>query len=82
MKLLLSVVWFFVCGASIAAGQIRQTIAATVSMLPNIPINSKLVIDESYYSSRSPSRFDIVVARREYRATPKSDLVASHGTIR
>lgn len=42
-------------------------------MLPTIPINSKLVIDESFYQNRSPRRFDIVVARREYRPAPDSE---------
>jgi signal peptidase I len=76
MKLLFLVVLVFVWGAFVASGQTREKTPATGSMLPSIPINSILVVDESSYSNRSPSRFDIVVARREYRATPESDLAS------
>jgi len=76
MKLLFSVVLIFAEGTFVASGQIRTKTASTGSMLPNIPINSILVVDESYYSNRSPSRFDIVVAHREDKPFPHADLVS------
>lgn len=45
----------------------KEVIAKTGSMLPNIPIDSKLVVDESFYSLRLPRRFDIVLVRRDFR---------------
>jgi signal peptidase I len=45
----------------------KEVIAKTGSMLPSIPIGSKLVVDESFYSLRQPRRFDIVVVRRDFR---------------
>lgn len=45
----------------------KDVIAKTGSMLPNIPIDSKLVVDESFYLLRAPRRFDIVLVRRDFR---------------
>jgi len=35
-------------------------------MLPNIPINSTLIVDEASYTAKDPERFDIVVVRRSF----------------
>jgi signal peptidase I len=42
----------------------KEVIARTGSMLPTIPLNSTLIVDESFYASRDPKRFDIVMLRR------------------
>ncbi len=74
MKIAIALLLHIVSIASITSGQERdrETIAKTGSMLPGIPINSRLVVDESFYSSRLPRRFDIVVVRRQYQATPET----------
>jgi len=41
-------------------------VARTGAMLPTIPINAALTVDESVYTSRDPKRFDIIVVRRRY----------------
>jgi len=48
-------------------GNGKEVIAKSGSMLPNIPIDSKLVVDESFYLRRGPRRFDIVLVRRTFR---------------
>ena len=48
-------------------GNGKEVIAKTGSMLPNIPIDSKLLVDESFYLRRRPRRFDIVLVRRTFR---------------
>jgi hypothetical protein len=45
----------------------EEVIAKTGSMLPNIPVNSTLVVDESFYLHRDPRRIEIVVVRRDFR---------------
>ena len=45
----------------------KEVIAKSGSMLPNIPIDSKLLVDESFYLRRGPRRFDIVLVRRTFR---------------
>jgi signal peptidase I len=44
----------------------RELVAKTGSMLPTIPINASLIVDESFYATRDPQRFDIVVVRRSF----------------
>jgi signal peptidase I len=45
----------------------REIVAKTGSMLPTIPIDSKLTLDESFYLTRHPRRFDIIALRRALR---------------
>ncbi|HKO96599.1 MAG TPA: signal peptidase I [Pyrinomonadaceae bacterium] len=45
----------------------REIVAKTGSMLPSIPIDSKLTLDESFYLTRDPGRFDIIVFRRVFQ---------------
>lgn len=45
----------------------REIVATTGSMLPTIPIDSKLTLDESFYLTRRPRRFDIIAVRRTFR---------------
>jgi signal peptidase I len=35
-------------------------------MLPTIPINSTLIVDETFYAAKNPQRFDIVELRRSF----------------
>jgi len=44
----------------------REIFAKTGSMLPSIPINSKLIVDDVFYAAKNPQRFDIVVVRRSF----------------
>jgi signal peptidase I len=48
----------------------REMVNRTGAMLPTIPINAALTVDESIYTSRTPERFDIVVVRRRYFQSP------------
>ena len=45
---------------------IKERVAKTGSMLPTIPINAKLLVDEAYYAAKNPRRFDIVEVRRSF----------------
>src|SRR5687767_10152440 len=45
----------------------RELVVKTGSMLPTIPIDSKLTVDEAFYLTRPPRRFDIIAARRAFR---------------
>ena len=45
----------------------REIVAKTGYMLPTIPIDSKLTLDESFYLTDSPRRFDIIAVRRAFR---------------
>lgn len=58
----------------------KELIAATGSMLPNIPIKSRLIIDESFYDKKNPARFDIVIVRPAPRRDPE-DTVANSSLI-
>jgi signal peptidase I len=53
----------------------REIVAKTGSMLPTIPIDSKLTLDESFYLTRRPRRFDIIAVRRAFRNPRVSDEV-------
>jgi signal peptidase I len=44
----------------------REIVAKTGSMLPTIPIDSKLILDESFYLTSRPRRFDIIALRRVF----------------
>jgi len=44
----------------------RAVVARTGSMLPTIPINSTLIVDETFYTAKNPERFDIVELRRAF----------------
>jgi len=46
-------------------------------MLPSIPIDSMLRVDESFYAAKKPRRFDIVVVRRAFRSNPADSLEQS-----
>ena len=50
--------------------ELRSEVAKTGSMLPNIPIDSTLTVDESFYATTNPRRFDIVVVKRLLRTSP------------
>ncbi len=43
------------------------------SMLPTIPINSTLIVDEAFYAAKNPQRFDIVEVRRCFSNPDSSD---------
>jgi signal peptidase I len=44
----------------------REIVAKTESMLPTIPFDSKLTLDESSYLKGHPRRFDIIALRRVF----------------
>jgi signal peptidase I len=48
----------------------KEVTAKTESMLPNIPLNSMLMVDELFYEAKSPQRFDIVWIRRSCERYP------------
>ena len=51
----------------------REIVAKTGSMLPTIPIASRLTLDESFYQTSRPRRFDIIAVRRVFRNPGVSD---------
>ena len=48
----------------------KEIVARTGGMLPTIPIDATLTVDESTYASRNPKRFDIVLVKRRYFQNP------------
>ncbi len=51
----------------------KEVLARTGSMLPNIPINSTLIVDEAFYTAKDPQRFDIVEVRRSFSNPDSSE---------
>ena len=59
------------CGfGHVSSHELRIEVVKTGSMLPNIPINSMLTVDESFYETSNPQRFDIVIVVRSVRSSP------------
>ena len=56
-------------------------IAKTESMLPGIPFDSMLMVDESFYVTKNPRRFDIVVLRRSFHTYPDDPVAKSMNVV-
>ena len=67
-QILLTIVLLFSLSISYQVDSIalKERVAKTGSMLPTIPFNAKLLVDEAYYAAKNPRRFDIVEVRRSF----------------
>jgi signal peptidase I len=60
--------------AHLSSHEVRIEVVKTGSMLPNIPISSTLTVDESFYATTNPRRFDIVVVHRSFRSSDENTM--------